>query len=551
MAPPSPPPVSAPPAPPAEHVLLQLFLDGELAGHETWAISRPADGTTQIDFESSIEEKGNKLRGTGSLTLAPDQTTRAGHIALETPDGEVKGDLTGTAGTMVLRLARGGESRDVKAERPSNVFLPQPFFVGYARICPLLDSGTPALVEFPGSAMTIAAHRPLDDDLTLYAVERGPLGRSVLACEKGQLIAALDPWSGQAAAREGRKAALDALIVATTRQKPKTPDGITEEDVTVPVPAMAKDGDARLACTFLRPVPASTAQKRSATKLPAVVFLSGSGPQDRDEDTVGPGGVKLSIFKAMAIALAQRGVASLRCDDRGTARSTGSFELATLTTFVRDAGEMVKALRARGDVDPARIGLVGHSEGGVVAPLVVQGDPKLKALVLMAAPGRQIPEIALLQQERMLAQAGVPKEQVDKQVEAQRAVFDAIRTGQPLPKDVPESERAHVDSQRAWLKSHIDNDVQKTLHDLRALPILVTQGAKDLQIPPEDADLVRRGLASGKNAKARVILYPSLNHLFAVSHEGSLGEYSDPDAQLDVTFLTDVSTFLAQALSAK
>jgi pimeloyl-ACP methyl ester carboxylesterase len=548
VAPAPPRAATAPPAPP-EHVLLQVFLDGELAGHETWAITHGADGGAQIEFEASIEEKGSKLHGSGTLSLAPDQTTRAGHMSLETPDGDVKGDLTSAGGAMTLRLARSSESRELKAERPSNLFLPQPFFVGLARICPLLDAGAP-LVEFPGSPITIASKKPLDASITLYNVERGALGRSILACEKGDLIAALDPWNGQAAAREGKKAVLDALIAMTTRQKPKTPDGMTEDDITVTVPAAAKDAEAKLACTFLRPIPAPT-DPRGKAKLPAVVFLSGSGPQDRDEDTVGPGGVKLSIFKVMAFALARKGVASLRCDDRGTARSTGSFEAATLPTFVRDAVEMVKALRTRPDVDPALIGLVGHSEGGVVAPLVALADPRIKALVLMASPGRPIPEIAILQQQRMLAQAGVPQDQIDKQVAAQRLVLDAIRTGQPLPKEVPPSEQPRIDSQRAWLKSHFDNDLTKTLHDLRPMPVLVTQGAKDAQIPPEDADLVRKALASGKNGKTRVILYPALNHLFAVSHDGSIGEYSDPDAQVDATFLTDVSGFLAQALASK
>src|SRR6202020_704780 len=143
--------------------------------------------------------------------------------------------------------------------------------------------------------------------------------------------------------------------------------------------------------TFLRPTPRAAQAKGKEPKLPAVIFLSGAGPQDRDEDTVGPGGVKLSVFKVMAIALAEKGIASIRCDDRGTGKSTGTFEQATLSTFVRDAEEVVKALRARPDVDPARIGLVGHSEGGVVAPVVARAAAitggGVRGVLLMAAPG--------------------------------------------------------------------------------------------------------------------------------------------------------------------
>ncbi len=548
-----------PPPPPAEHVALDVFVDGVLAGHEAWAVTRQADGTTDISFDAALEDKGAKLTGTGDLSLAADATTRTAHIALETPEGAVKGELTSGAGPMALTLSRGAESRQVRADQPSNVFLPQPFFVGFARLCPLFEAGKPALVEFPGSPITVESHQALDGanaGVTLYTIERGVLGKTVVACEKGEIVAALDPWSGQSMARSGRKSVLDAVVAATTRQKPKTPDALVEEDVTVTVPALGKDVEAKLACSFLRPAPVALAKPGKSARparLPAVAFFSGSGPQDRDEDTVGPGGVKLSIFKVMAIGLAEKGVASLRCDDRGTAKSTGVFEQATLSTFVRDAEEVVKALRARADVDPARIGLVGHSEGGVVVPVVTRAEARtggIRGVLLMAVPGRPIPEVAVLQQERLLAQAGLPKEQIQKQLQAQAEVLKAIRAGDPLPPTVPPSERARVEAQRAWLKSHFDHDPQLALRQMPATSVLVVQGAKDLQVPEEEAELVRKGLASGKNPNAKVIVYPALNHVFAESHGGSLSEYSDPRSNVDATFLGDAVAFFVKALAA-
>jgi fermentation-respiration switch protein FrsA (DUF1100 family) len=429
--------------------------------------------------------------------------------------------------------------------------LPQPFFVGFARMCPLLESGKPALVEFPGSPISVSRHEPLagaGPDVTLYMVERGELGRTAVACEKGDLVAALDPFNGQSAVRAGRKNVLDALTTATTQQKAKTPADVLEEDVVVAVPAFKKDAEAKLACTFMKPVAKADAKP---VRYPAVVFFSGSGPQDRDEDTVGPGGVKLSIFKVMAVALAEQGIASLRCDDRGTAKSTGAFELATLPTFVHDAEEEVRALHARPDVDGARIGLIGHSEGGIVAPVVARADGKVKGVLLMAAPGRPIPDIAVVQQQRLLEQAGLPKDQITAQLAAQAEVLKAIRTGDPLPPTVPQSERARIEAQRPWLKSHFDHDPQRALREMPATSVLVVQGAKDMQVPTDDAELVRKGLASGKNPKAKVILYPGLNHLFAESHGGSITEYSDPRAKVDATFLTDVVAFFRQAFSMK
>jgi pimeloyl-ACP methyl ester carboxylesterase len=519
-------------------------------GNESWAVSRELDGTTEIAFDAVIEEKGSKLKGSGSLTLASDLTTRGGHLTLDTPDGSVHVELKDTAGALSIALSRGTESREVRAERASNIFFPQPFFVGFARLCPILDAAAPALVEFPGSPLTVADHQVLTGDaagVTMYTLERGELGRTIVACEKGELVAALDPWNGQAAARTGRKAVLDALVRATTRQKPKTPEGIVEEDVTVSVPPFGKDAEAKLGCTFMKPAAPPGKPAAKPLRYPSVVFISGSGPQDRDEDTVGPGGVKLSIFKTMAIALAEKGVASLRCDDRGTAQSTGAFEQATLGTFVHDAEEVVKALRLRPDVDAAKVGLVGHSEGGVVAPVVARADGKLKGVLLMAAPGRPIPEIAAVQQERMLRQAGLPDDQVKRQLEAQAEVLNAIRKGDPLPATVPSTERAHIEAQRPWLKSHFDHDPQRALREMPSMSVLVVQGAKDMQVPAEDAELVRKGLVSGKNPKAKVIVYPTLNHLFAESHSGSVTEYSDPRAAVDATFLGDTTAFFLQA----
>jgi dienelactone hydrolase len=540
-------------------VALDVFVDGVPAGHESWAITRQLDGTVDISFDALLEEKGAKLSGTGTLSLAADLTTRASHITLETPDGAVNGDLKNTGGKLALTLSRGSESREVRAEQPSNVFLPQPFFVGFARLCPLLEadpSSHPPLVEFPGSSMSITDKKPLPgaDGVTMFTVERGALGKTIVACAKGEVVAALDAWSGQSTARSGQKPVLDALVLATTRQKPKVPDGVVDEEVAVEVPALAKDVEAKLACSFMKPAPPAPAAGKPPGKpprLPAVVFVSGSGPQDRDEDTVGPGGVKLSVFKVMAIALAQKGVASLRCDDRGTAASTGAFEQGTLSTFVRDAEEALHVLAKRPDVDPSRLGLVGHSEGAVVVPVVAHAEPKTRAVLLMAAPGRSIPDIAVVQQQRMLEQAGLSKEQIQKQLEAQAEVLRAIRSGDPLPATVPVAERARIETQRAWLKSHFDHDPQLALRQMPAMSVLVVQGGKDLQVPAEDAELVRKGLVAGKNPKVKVIVYPNLNHVFAESHGGSLAEYSDPRATIDPTFVGDTVSFFAQALSAK
>ena len=246
-----------------------MFIDGAPAGNETWAVTKEPDGTTEIAFDAVLEQKGTKVKGSGSLSLAPDLTTRAGNITLDTPEGAVRADLTTNAGAMTLKLSRGSESRAISADKPSNLFLPQPLFVGFARLCPLFEGTSPPLVEFPGSPLTVKDQKPLTVDgaaLTMFTIERGELGRTVIACDHGDLIAALDPWSGQAATRTGRKPVLDALVLATTRQKPKIPDTLVEENVTITIPAVGKDVEAKLACSFLKPAGAADKPaKHSAT----------------------------------------------------------------------------------------------------------------------------------------------------------------------------------------------------------------------------------------------------------------------------------------------
>jgi dienelactone hydrolase len=130
-----------------------------------------------------------------------------------------------------------------------------------------------------------------------------------------------------------------------------------------------------------------TKPKNARGPLPAIVTITGSGQQDRDEYVPIAGGVRL--FRALADTVSRRGIAVLRLDDRGLGASTGDFHLATSADFADDIRAGVAYLRARPDIDPARIGLVGHSEGGMIGPMIAATDPKIRALVTMAGPRDQ------------------------------------------------------------------------------------------------------------------------------------------------------------------
>jgi len=537
---------SSPPpriGPPPRTLRFALAFDGNASGDETWTITEAGDGSQAIDFESSVETPRGKVTGKGRYSLTPDHLPAAADLSVHTPDEvEARFHLTRKGGDLSMTMDRGGKTEELKAGRPSNVFVPRPFFVGLSSFCALLSQkDPPQLVEFPGGVISVLGTKAVGG-VVVFGLDHGGAGRTLIACEQSDVLAVLDPWTGQSATRSDRPEVGAALLKSTERMKPTIPADLTEEDVSIKVPAEGIEEEATLACSFLRPAQASG-------KLPAVVFSTGSGPQDRDEDSDGRGGLKISIFKVMAIALAEKGIASLRCDDRGTGKSTGTFDKATLRTFERDSMQTLAKLAKRPEVDPARLGFIGHSEGAVIGTLVATKSGKLRGLMMMAGPGRPLPEMGMIQEEAFLKKSGLPPDQIAKQLDAQRVVIEALRTGKPLPDTLAPDQKAEIEKQRAWLKSHFDNDIQASLARIPKMPIFVAQGGMDVQVPQDEELLIQRGLAGGKNTQPRIKLYPELNHVFAVSHNGGMAEYADPDARVDDTFLADTTDFFTHALA--
>jgi dienelactone hydrolase len=534
-----------------------LAVEGHPLGTETWDVLAAPDGSQTIQFEAAVDTPHGRLTGSGHYRVLPSHFPDEAEVTVHPPDGTgaTTFRLSRIGSDLTLSLEGGGRGDELKAGRPSNVFEPRPFFVGFAPICALLlDKNPPPLVEFPGSLITVLDRKTLAG-ASVFSLERGGLGRTLVACDGAEVAAVLDLWTGQSAVREGSEAVGQALSKSIARTKPPIPDDLIEQELTVRVSAegsargasttdgdAAGSGDAVLACSFLRPD-----QKAATTRLPAVVFATALGPQDRDDDSPGHGGLKLAIFKVMAIALAEKGVSSLRCDDRGTGKSTGSFEKATLSTLVRDAEETLASVAKRPDVDPARLGFIGHSEGAVIGPLVAAQSGKLRALLLMAGPGRSLPEVGVLEEEAFLKQSGLPADEVQRQLNTQREILEAIRGGKPLPESIRSPEKDMIEKQRPWLKSHLDNDIPAALARVPKMAVFVAQGGKDIQIPPDDAELVRRGLAAGVNKEVWVKVYPELNHVFASSHGGGTVEYADADAHIDEGFLADTVSFFTQA----
>jgi len=270
--------------------------------------------------------------------------------------------------------------------------------------------------------------------------------------------------------------------------------------------------------------------------FPAVVLVSGSGPNTRDEPILGH-----QIFLVLADHLTRRGIAVLRYDKRGVGQSTGDYKTATTQDFANDAEAAAAYLRGRPEIDAGRVGLIGHSEGGEIAPMVASSDPKVAFIVMMAGPGVD-GEAILLEQSRLIGEAmGIPNAQVAAATALDEKLYAVVRAekdpsvaaakvkemladdpmGHSLPIAALDNESATVIS--PWFRFFLAYDPAPTLAKVRC-PVLALNGSLDLQVPPDqNLPPIRKALAG--NPDAEVDELPGLNHLFQDAKTGAPGEY--------------------------
>jgi fermentation-respiration switch protein FrsA (DUF1100 family) len=192
--------------------------------------------------------------------------------------------------------------------------------------------------------------------------------------------------------------------------------------------------------------------------------------------------------------------------------------------------------------------MVGHSEGGIIAPLVTLTlSPAPRALVLMAGTGRPFDVILDEQVRRGLARAGKPEAEVSRELAKRKAVYDALRAGKPLPSTLDPAEAKAWSENQAWVVSHLKHDPAGTAAKVKGVAVLVAQGALDQQVAVADAEALEIALKK-QNKIVEKKVYPALNHLFAATKTGDISEYTDPEAQVDPTFLADVVRFLTKHL---
>ncbi|MBI5710719.1 MAG: alpha/beta fold hydrolase [Candidatus Eisenbacteria bacterium] len=285
---------------------------------------------------------------------------------------------------------------------------------------------------------------------------------------------------------------------------------------------------------------------RGAGPFPAALLITGSGAQNRDEELAGH-----RPFLVLADHLTRHGLAVLRLDDRGAGKSTGTFAAATSRDFAGDARAAVEFLKRRPEVDRARIGLVGHSEGGLIAPMLAAGSRDIAFIVLMAGPGLPGEWILIRQGELLNRAAGAPDSIVALSRAAQESTFAIVKAepdtaaaarrirelaGRMFARVGGDQTQAGSAMQRrmeqqagfvtsAWFRFFLTYDPVPALKQVKC-PVLALNGAKDLQVPPkEDLAAIAGALKAGGNRDFQTVELPNLNHLFQTSATGSVAEY--------------------------
>jgi pimeloyl-ACP methyl ester carboxylesterase len=310
-------------------------------------------------------------------------------------------------------------------------------------------------------------------------------------------------------------------------QDPVKPYPYVEEDVAYTNP---KAPDVKLAGTLTIP--------RGVGPFPVALLICGSGPHDRDEALLGH-----RPFLVIADYLTRHGIAVLRYDKRGVAKSTGNYSLATSEDFASDAEAGVAYLKTRKEIDPHHIGLIGHSEGGLIAPLIASRSNDVAWVVLLAGPGLRGDEILFLQEALIAKAGGATDEIIARNHNLNSKMFTVVETetnpanlktdleaamnGDELGRGMSAAQQAATVQQVSspWMRDFLTYDPVPALEKTKC-PVLALNGEHDLQVPPEqDLAAIRKALQVGGNKDFQVTEMPGLNHLFQHSATGSPADY--------------------------
>jgi hypothetical protein len=331
----------------------------------------------------------------------------------------------------------------------------------------------------------------------------------------------------------------DSELEVHRPQDPVKPYPYRSEDVAYP----GKAAGVTLAATLTVPP--------GKGPFPAVLLIVGSGPHDRDESLLGH-----KPFLVLSDYLTRKGIVVLRADKRGVGKSTGDYATATTADFASDAEAGVRFLKTRPEVDAHKIGLIGHSEGAIIAPMAAVADHDVAFVVMLAGsgvPGDQI----IVEQGRLIAMAsGESKDKADADSEKERETLKIVETekdpvalrdllGAKLATEgVPDAQvAAQIKALTSpWMRYFLTYDPATALRKL-TVPVLALSGSLDLQVPPaQNLPPIRAALAA--NTHAEIDELPGLNHLFQTAKNGSPAEYGQIEETMSPVALDKIASWI-------
>ena len=284
----------------------------------------------------------------------------------------------------------------------------------------------------------------------------------------------------------------------------------------------------------------------NGNNFPAVVLITGSGAQNRNEELLGH-----KPFLVLSDFLTRNGFAVLRFDDRGIAESTGDFSTATSEDFTEDVLAAVEYLKSRSEINHSMIGLIGHSEGGLIAPMAAVKSDDVAFIVLMSGPGIAGDSILILQSDLIQKAGGTSEEEIQKSLKIQREIYSMIIKSEDdnTLKDqlrgkfndefskMTEEEKAQLGDPEVylnmqiktltspWFKFFLKYNPQPTIEKVKC-PVLAIDGENDLQVPPkQNLSAIESALKKGGNKNFETKMLPGVNHLFQTSTTGAVSEY--------------------------
>ncbi|APU70125.1 MULTISPECIES: alpha/beta hydrolase family protein [Flavobacteriaceae] len=297
---------------------------------------------------------------------------------------------------------------------------------------------------------------------------------------------------------------------------------------------------------------------------PVVILISGSGPQDRDESYMGH-----KPFLVLADYLTRKGIAVLRYDDRGVGESTGNFETATTADFSNDVLKIIEFLKDRTDIDTRNIGLIGHSEGAIIAPKVANSSQDVSSIVMLAGTGILGKKVSLqqaldyrnfpVQDEekyrdyivKAIAIAASDKDVTIVKNELKSFYQDSEVLNSILPQNINKDEFIEnlVKSRtNPWIRYFYNYNPAEEIAKI-GIPALALYGSKDTQVPPKyNMKPVKEALQKSKSGNYEVVLMQGLNHLFQESKTGQISEYPEIEETMSPKVLEKISDWILEEI---